>query len=273
MSSTGASMMISSTREVFRPDSLLGVKGLFGVYKAGRIAMANAPGTGVADDKVISVQPGGLTRVALTKGSLGVNSSQGGGSKDIWVLSDRPVEPFSLMGGLSAVAEFRRGSDLPSRVADHLFLNAALYRKDRPKSVVAILKRVFEAARNVRDRLSLDTWRVINRLQGFAAAPASDPLELLDDTLFTLSAFSGLAMESMTRGLGWRFMDMGRRVKRAMNQSRLIRTGLARICTESTNAMEALLEVSDSIMTCRARYRTAFQLASACGPWGWPPDM
>jgi hypothetical protein len=49
--------------------------------------------------------------------------------------------------------------------------------------------------------------------------PASDPLELLDDTLFTLSAFSGLAMESMTRGLGWRFMDMGRRVERAMNQT------------------------------------------------------
>jgi uncharacterized circularly permuted ATP-grasp superfamily protein len=39
--------------EVFRPDSLLGVKGLIGAYKAGRIAMANAPGTGVADDKVI----------------------------------------------------------------------------------------------------------------------------------------------------------------------------------------------------------------------------
>lgn len=187
---------------VFRPDSLLGVKGLIDVYKKGRIAMANAPGTGIADDKVIYayvpkiikyytgeevilpnvptyicgededrayvlshleelvvkaanesggygmligphstaaerkqfaelilarprnyiaqptislsrvptivgnriegrhvdlrpyilfgkeiyVQPGGLTRVALKKGSLVVNSSQGGGSKDTWVL-------------------------------------------------------------------------------------------------------------------------------------------------------------------------------------------
>jgi len=187
---------------VFRPDSVLGVKGLIEVYKAGRIAMANAPGTGIADDKVIYayvpeiikyytgedailpnvptyicgnekdrayvlehldelvvkaanesggygmligphstkeeqqafaekikaeprnymaqptislsrvptliddkiegrhvdlrpyilfgediyVQPGGLTRVALKKGSLVVNSSQGGGSKDTWVL-------------------------------------------------------------------------------------------------------------------------------------------------------------------------------------------
>jgi len=36
----------------------------------------------------IYVLPGGLTRVALPRGSLVVNSSQGGGSKDTWVLED-----------------------------------------------------------------------------------------------------------------------------------------------------------------------------------------
>ena len=36
----------------------------------------------------IKVIPGALTRVALVKGSLVVNSSQGGGSKDTWVLFD-----------------------------------------------------------------------------------------------------------------------------------------------------------------------------------------
>lgn len=187
---------------VFRKDSLLGVPGIMGVYKNGRVALCNAPGTGVADDKAvyayvpriikyyldeepvipnvptymcweekqldyvlnnlsklvvkpanesggygllvgpqagskeleecknrilsdprnfiaqptlklsrvpvffndhfegrhvdlrpyiiygedIYVLPGGLTRVALKKGSLVVNSSQGGGSKDTWVL-------------------------------------------------------------------------------------------------------------------------------------------------------------------------------------------
>jgi uncharacterized circularly permuted ATP-grasp superfamily protein len=39
----------------------------------------------------IEVVPGGLTRVAMTKGSLVVNSSQGGGSKDTWVLADQGV--------------------------------------------------------------------------------------------------------------------------------------------------------------------------------------
>lgn len=37
----------------FRPDSLIGVPGLFEAYKRGNVALANAPGTGVADDKVI----------------------------------------------------------------------------------------------------------------------------------------------------------------------------------------------------------------------------
>jgi len=190
--------------EVFNPDSMLGVRGLMKAYVKGNVALANAPGTGVADDKAIYayvekfiryyldedailrnvptylcseekdrayvlshlhelvvkatdgaggygmligphstraeqddfhgrvtknprgyiaqptlalsraptiidkgceprhvdlrpfalhgehiyVQPGGLTRVALKKGSLVVNSSQGGGSKDTWVLSE-----------------------------------------------------------------------------------------------------------------------------------------------------------------------------------------
>ncbi len=45
-------------------------------------------------EKVI-VMPGGLTRVALRKGSLVVNSSQGGGSKDTWVLEEEGEESIA----------------------------------------------------------------------------------------------------------------------------------------------------------------------------------
>lgn len=275
-----------------------------------------------------AVMPGGLAITAADGPTLLGDTPESQQSKDIWVCSDRPVTSFSLLGGLTTISAFKRGGDLPSRVADHLLwlgryleraeglvrllrsvfrrlsgesrladvpelpfllsllrakntvppmpggkdsiprfrelsgqLNAALYDARRPESVVAVLKRVQNAARNVRDRLSLDSWRVINRLEGFADDAGGDPLDLLEDTLFTLSAFSGLAMESMTRGLGWRFMDMGRRVERAINQATLIRLGLQRVCTNPHSALEALLEISDSIMTYRARYRTAFQLA------------
>jgi uncharacterized circularly permuted ATP-grasp superfamily protein len=44
-----------------------------------------------------AVIPGGLTRVALKRGSLVVNSSQGGGSKDTWVLEDEG-DPRPLPG-------------------------------------------------------------------------------------------------------------------------------------------------------------------------------
>jgi uncharacterized circularly permuted ATP-grasp superfamily protein len=54
----------------------------------------------VNDGERVWVLPGGLTRVALPEGSLVVNSSQGGGSKDTWVLADRemPTEQTQLAG-------------------------------------------------------------------------------------------------------------------------------------------------------------------------------
>jgi uncharacterized circularly permuted ATP-grasp superfamily protein len=52
----------------------------------------------ILNGQAIKIMPGGLTRVALRKGSLVVNSSQGGGSKDTWVLSSddltAPPLPF-----------------------------------------------------------------------------------------------------------------------------------------------------------------------------------
>ena len=275
-----------------------------------------------------TVMPGGLAITAPDVAALTCNNPDLQQSKDIWVLSDSPVEQFSLLEGLSDATDFKRGSDLPSRVADNLLwlgryleraeglirllrsafrrlsgetpvynipempfllnllrsenripgdmagenrippyeellenMKEALYLKEKPESVVFVLEQVREAARKVRDRLSLDSWRVINRLEDFSNIQAYDPLEILDDTLFNLNAFSGMAMESMTRGLGWRFMDMGRRMERAMNQTVLIRIALPDVCTESQSALETLLEISDSIMTYRARYRTAFQIA------------
>jgi len=46
----------------------------------------------VNDGKEVWVLPGGLTRVALVEGNVVVNSSQGGGSKDTWVLADETID-------------------------------------------------------------------------------------------------------------------------------------------------------------------------------------
>jgi uncharacterized circularly permuted ATP-grasp superfamily protein len=63
----------------------------------------------VNDGDSIWVLPGGLTRVALPEGALVVNSSQGGGSKDTWVLADESDR---------VPAQREAGADLPPRPND-----------------------------------------------------------------------------------------------------------------------------------------------------------
>jgi uncharacterized circularly permuted ATP-grasp superfamily protein len=70
----------------------------------------------VNDGEEVWVLPGGLTRVALPEGALVVNSSQGGGSKDTWVLADEAQRvPPQRAADLAA---------LPSRVSDVPFSGA-----------------------------------------------------------------------------------------------------------------------------------------------------
>jgi hypothetical protein len=57
----------------------------------------------VNDGEKVWVLPGGLTRVALQEGGLVVNSSQGGGSKDTWVVAGpRQFAPTTHAGGDSS---------------------------------------------------------------------------------------------------------------------------------------------------------------------------
>ena len=76
-----------------------------------------------------------------------------------------------------------------------------------------------------------------------------------------LAALSGLGNESMTRGLGWRFLDLGRRIERALQTLRLFRRTMVDTASEATPLLEAILEICDSSMTYRWRYRSTLQLA------------
>ena len=168
---------------------------------------------------------------------------------------------LSLLGVVKISLPQAEGSTVAvSQRSLHEQIYEAMFAKGQQESVASILQRAQEVAHRVRDRLSYDSWQSIARLDDFQPSAQEDHLELLEKALFTLNALSGLAMESMTRGLGWRFLDMGRRLERALCQVALIHAGLEKICTEPHNSLVALLEVSDSIMTYRARYRAAFQL-------------
>ena len=64
----------------------------------------------VNDGEQVHVLPGGLTRVALREGSLIVNSSQGGGSKDTWVLTSSPQRASEVTGPPAFPAQAVRGT-------------------------------------------------------------------------------------------------------------------------------------------------------------------
>ena len=79
----------------------------------------------------------------------------------------------------------------------------------------------------------------------------------MDNLITALTALSGLTLENITRGRSWRFLDMGRRLERALQTSRLLDTALASAAAidEETLLLDSVLTVVDSLMTYRRRYR------------------
>ncbi|MFT4177249.1 MAG: circularly permuted type 2 ATP-grasp protein [Luteolibacter sp.] len=109
-----------------------------------------------------------------------------------------------------------------------------------------------------RDRLSDDTWRFFNRLEGLLQQPAQPPsaaalLRTLDHLVLHLAAFSGMQAENMTRGQGWRFLETGRRLERLLGTLALLRAA-ARLNEGNPLVLDSLLEICDSVMTYRRRH-------------------
>jgi hypothetical protein len=72
----------------------------------------------VNDGDDIWVLPGGLTRVALVEGSRVVNSSQGGGSKDTWVLASRTSDADRELGAAEVVKKLPKAVTSTNGEAD-----------------------------------------------------------------------------------------------------------------------------------------------------------
>jgi len=145
-------------------------------------------------------------------------------------------------------------------------LVSMIFDSDKQYSIGWIVHEVRRVAWLLRERISTDAWRVLNRLdQDFSARRPPEPLQLLgasevlDQSILTLAAFSGLVMESMTRGQGWHFLNIGRRMERATQMVDLIRHGLGTKPTSSTSRLTTLLEIADSSITYRSRYLTTMQ--------------
>jgi len=126
---------------------------------------------------------------------------------------------------------------------------------------------IIRNAETIRDRLSLDSWQILSRLDYSTLTSWPGQRERMGEALSTLnlmishlSAFAGLASESMTRGPGWHFLDLGRRIDRAQNLLRLLEQLLVPYSKTSRQLLEALLDICDSSMTYRYRYLMSYEI-------------
>lgn len=142
----------------------------------------------------------------------------------------------------------------------------------RPGSVVYSLRAMLSAVNQVKDYMSGDTQRILNDLSdGMGSLPGklrggfnATPEEELGKLVTTLLALSGLAKESMVRGQGWLFLDMGRRIERALQTISLVRALWVPLAPEEadTIVMESALLSTESLMTYRHRYQGASTMSS-----------
>lgn len=160
------------------------------------------------------------------------------------------------------------GAEAGELDADHLAeqLVASLHDAKQPGSLRSTLELLHYSAGNLRDRVSSDTWRILNRLESLFDRPAEDvetrlgdAFDLINQVILTLAAFGGLGMESMTRGTGWRFLDIGRRIERSVDIVQLLAGMMAVERTPDGPFLTALLEAADSTLTYRSRYLLALQ--------------
>ena len=165
------------------------------------------------------------------------------------------------------------GFTLPDTLEDRALLEtellAVISDAARAGSLSHSLTALLRAARSVRDRLSSDTWRVINVIDGELGSLRNitpdrllEALDELDNLITALTAFAGLTQENMTRGRSWRFLDTGRRMERGLQISRLLQSVLVNVADDEEQSLlsDSLLTIVDSLMTYRRRYRYGIKI-------------
>ncbi len=142
-------------------------------------------------------------------------------------------------------------------------LISAITDVKRVDSLAFTLSEVSRVGSSVRERLSADMMILIGQLRdSIPADRAAQFLEypaMLNLCLELLSAFSGMERENTTRGVGWLFLSIGRRLERAIYLTRQLREISSPLNEKEWPLLECLLEVADSSMTYRARYYTTLQ--------------
>jgi uncharacterized circularly permuted ATP-grasp superfamily protein/uncharacterized alpha-E superfamily protein len=152
-------------------------------------------------------------------------------------------------------------------------LAAEMFGDADPSGIRGSVKRFHSLARVLRDRISSDAWRILQSIHRDVSDfdgridddHATVVVELTNRLVTGFLAFGGMVSESMTRGLSWRFLDMGMRIERGVGAARLIRSTLIDDIGETGEQsflLDAILDVADSVLTYRRRYLTQLDVTA-----------
>lgn len=132
-----------------------------------------------------------------------------------------------------------------------------------PGGLTELINGIMRNARATPDYLSDDAWRalvnleqMIDRIGLMKHADAGRFLDQVDSILMQLATFSGLNNDTMSRTFANRFMDIGRHIERASKTLMLLNHAFQTLKPQDINHWELVLEVTDTVMTYRRRYRT-----------------
>ncbi len=127
-----------------------------------------------------------------------------------------------------------------------------------PDGLVQTVDSAVYSAGQIRDRFSPDGWLALRDLSktvhrfSEGIGPGDDATRATTVLLRKLAGFSGLLHENMYRFTGWRFLEIGRRIERAIQIAR----SLAWLTREDApdGALDMMLEIGDSVLTHRRQY-------------------
>jgi len=132
-------------------------------------------------------------------------------------------------------------------------------RQPIPERLIVSIDAAAASAGRIRDRFSPEGWlalmdlsKTVHRFAETVAA-GDDASRAMTVLLRKLAGFAGIAHENMYHALGWRFLEIGRRLERAIEMSRLI--ALLAPPDAAAELLDLLVELGDSVMTHRRRYK------------------
>ncbi len=140
---------------------------------------------------------------------------------------------------------------------------------EHPASLKQNLNYLFGAAYGVKSAWSSDSWRVLDACQDLwkqvDTLKLQQSIPKLNELISLLMAFAGLNSESMSQGLGWRFLDMGRRIERSRMIIKLLQAQLIPSAEPAEEAviLEKLLSTTENIISYRRRYRRVLNIQHA----------